>query len=86
MAKRVLDVGQCGLDHGLIREMVESHFGAEVVQTHNADDALEELRNGTYDLVLINRKLDCDGSDGIAILKIIKADAEIGRASCRERV
>ena len=74
MAKRVLDVGQCGFDHGQIRKLIESHFGAEVIQAHDAEGALAELRNGEYNLVLINRKLDGNGSDGFDVLKSIKAD------------
>lgn len=74
MAKRVLNVGQCGPDHAGIRALVEGRFGAEVVRADNAADALEELRGGEYDLVLINRLLDCDGSEGMDVLKKIKSD------------
>ncbi|MCG8585166.1 MAG: response regulator [Pirellulales bacterium] len=77
MPKRVLDVGQCAPDHASIRRLVESHFNAEVVQTHGLDDTLAALRDEQFDLVLINRKLDRDYSDGIEILKQIKADADL---------
>lgn len=77
MAKRVLDVGQCGPDHAAIRNYVQRNFGSEVRQTHGASDTLAELRKTKYDLVLVNRKLDADYSDGIEIIKKIKADAEI---------
>lgn len=77
MPKRVLDVGQCVPDHSSIRHLVESNFDAQVVQAHNHEEALSELREGEFDLVLINRKLDRDYSDGIEILKAIKADAAI---------
>ncbi|HWB00819.1 MAG TPA: response regulator [Pirellulales bacterium] len=75
--KRVLDVGQCVPDHAAIRRLVEGRFGAEVVQTHGMNDTLEELHEHKFDLVLINRKLDADYSDGIEILKRIKADDAI---------
>jgi CheY-like chemotaxis protein len=77
MTKRVLDVGQCSPDHASIRRLVEGRFGAEVVQAHGPEDALAELRSGEFHLVLINRKLDRDYTEGIEILHAIKADAEL---------
>jgi two-component system chemotaxis response regulator CheY len=74
MTKRVLDVGQCGPDHATIRSFLTAHFACEVVQTHGHSDTLNELKTGEYHLVLINRKLDADYSDGIEILRAIKAD------------
>jgi two-component system chemotaxis response regulator CheY len=77
MPKRVLDVGQCGPDHATIRSYLTRNFDCEVVQTHGAADTLEQLRNGQFDLVLINRKLDADYSDGVEIIRQIKADEAI---------
>jgi len=71
--KRVLDVGQCQPDHGALRRLFEG-FGAEVVQAHGLSDTVAQLRAGPFDLVLINRKLDADYSDGMAILKHLKQD------------
>ncbi|MGD9634159.1 MAG: response regulator [Pirellulales bacterium] len=75
--KRVLDVGQCGPDHAAIRRYLTNHFDVEIVQTHGLSDTLSELRAGHFDLVLINRKLDADYSDGIEILREIKRAAEV---------
>jgi len=77
MSKRVLDVGQCSPDHAAIRRLIESKFDAEVVQTHGPEDAFAELRSGEFHLVLINRKLDRDHTDGIDILLQIKADTAL---------
>ena len=77
MSKRVLDVGNCVPDHGAIRSLLERTFGAEVVQTHGPEDTLAELQRGEFDLVLINRKLDQDYSDGLDIIQRIKADAAL---------
>ena len=74
MPKRVLDVGQCGPDHATIESYLKRHFDCEVVQTHAADDTLQQLRSGRFDLVLVNRKLDADYSDGIEVIRQIKAD------------
>ena len=76
--KRVLDVGQCPADHLSIRRLLESHFEAEVVQAHSADDALAMLRAGTFDLVLVNRILDADGGDGVEIIEQVKDDPKLG--------
>jgi CheY-like chemotaxis protein len=74
MPKRVLNVGQCPPDHAAIRGMLERHFDVEIVKTKLPEDTLAQLRAGKFDLVLVNRKLDEDYSDGTEILKQIKAD------------
>jgi CheY-like chemotaxis protein len=76
-SKTVLDVGNCVPDHAAICRLVTSHFQAQVLQAHLPADTLETLRRQPVDLVLINRKLDQDYSDGMEILKQIKADAQL---------
>lgn len=73
MTKRVLDVGNCGPDHAAIRRLL-GRFGCEVLQADDANGALAALRAGGVDLVLVNRKLDVDYSDGIEVIRQIKAD------------
>ncbi len=75
--KRVLDVGQCAFDHASIRRYLENEFDASVVQAHSTDEALSQLRKGSFDLVLINRILDADGSEGLEIIEQIKADPQL---------
>jgi two-component system chemotaxis response regulator CheY len=70
---RVLDVGQCPPDHAALRRLLEG-LGAEVVQAHALADALAHLRSGAFALVLVNRKLDLDYSDGLEIVRRLKAD------------
>ena len=77
MTKRVLDVGQCSPDHAAIRRLLQRSLSAEVVQAHGPADALAQLRREPFALVLINRKLDADYSDGMEILRAIKADAAL---------
>lgn len=77
MKKRVLDVGNCGPDHSSIKRFLAKHFECEVLQAHGADDAIAALRAGHVDLVLVNRKLDADYSDGIEVIRQIKAAAEL---------
>lgn len=77
MAKRVLDVGQCSMDHASIRRLVEGQFGAEIVQTNGIDDTLQRLTDEQFDLVLVNRKLDADYSDGLNVIRAIKREAAL---------
>jgi len=79
MPKRVLDVGNCVPDHGAIRSLLEREFRAEVVQAHGPSDTLAELKKGHFDLVLVNRKLDQDYSDGMDIIKSVKADPALAK-------
>jgi CheY-like chemotaxis protein len=74
MSKRVLDVGNCGPDHAAIRSFLAGNFGCEVDRTHNAGETLRLLSERAYDLVLVNRKLDADYSDGIEVIRRIKSD------------
>ena len=82
MPKRVLDIGNCSMDHGAIRSLLERSFAAEVVQAHGQDDALDLLSKESFDLVLVNRKLDQDYSDGLAIVESIKNDPKLASLPC----
>ncbi len=74
---RVLDVGNCGHDHGQISSMLRRNFGAETVTADTLSETLERLAREQFDLVLVNRKLDHDYSDGIEIIKAIKSSPEL---------
>jgi CheY-like chemotaxis protein len=77
MPRTVLDVGQCVPDHASIRRLLEKNFDVKVEQADSLSDTLTHLREKPVALVLINRKLDIDYSDGIEILKTIKADSRL---------
>ena len=57
--------------------MLEDNFDVEIVQVQSHDETLAALSDSEFHLVLINRKLDRDYSDGIEILRAIKADDTI---------
>ena len=76
--KRVLDVGNCGPDHGAIVDLLNQHFDVEVVQAHAPEEALERLRGGSFDLVTVNRLMDCDGRSGLDLIEAIKCDDALG--------
>lgn len=82
MMKQVLDVGQCPPDHAAIRTLIEDHFDARVTQAHLPGDTLAALRGAPFDLVLVNRKLDADYSDGLAVIRQIKADEQLKHVRC----
>ena len=76
MTKRVLEIGNCNLDHALLGVLLKRSFQANVVRAHDASEALAALRSGPFDLVLVNRILDRDGSDGLELIQTIKASPE----------
>ncbi len=79
MTRRVLSVGQCGLDHGNISRALGQAFAAEVVPAATASQALSLLRQGDFALVLVNRVLDADGASGLDLVRHIKSDEQLGR-------
>ena len=74
---RVLDVGQCGFDHSSISRFLKQVYQAEVTGADTAGEALATLRAGGFDLVLVNRLFDGDGSPGAALIRTIKADPDL---------
>jgi CheY-like chemotaxis protein len=74
MPKRILDVGQCGPDHAAIRSYLTRNFDCEVVPVDDAAGARALLKAVRFDLVLVNRKLDIDYSDGIDVIRALKSD------------
>jgi PleD family two-component response regulator len=75
MKKRVLDVGQCNPDHAAIRSLMES-FGAEVDRVALPSQAMAALQDQSYDLVVVNRKIDQDYTDGTELIKMMKANEQ----------
>ncbi len=56
--------------------MLVREFDAEVLSADTASEALERLARESIDLVLVNRKLDHDYSDGIHVIQQIKSHPE----------
>lgn len=73
--KKILDVGNCSPDHSTLTRFMTQHFDCKVEQAHDGKQAMDLLRKEPYDLVLVNRKLDKDYSDGMEIIKQMKADS-----------
>ena|SRR6056297_2284780 len=77
MKKQVLSVGQCLPDDGAILRFLTAHFEVELTRSLNGEDALEQIRTKPFDLILVNRKLDVDYSDGMAVIEAIQRDPDI---------
>lgn len=69
----VLSIGQCNFDHGRISETLRHAFKAEVVGADTFDEALPLIERNPPALILVNRKLDLDGSDGLAIIQELRS-------------
>jgi CheY-like chemotaxis protein len=78
-SKRILSVGQCAADHSRISQTIQERFKAEVLGADDLDEAVTRLRKEAFDLVLVNRVLDADGSSGLDVIKQIKSDGSLQR-------
>lgn len=74
MTKQVLDVGQCTPDHLAISRLIEDRFDARVSSADTQRQALELAVQTHFDLILVNRILDSDGSEGLAVIRELKSD------------
>lgn len=72
---RVLDVGNCDPDHGSICRLL-SQFDADIDRVMFVDEAKEMLTKNTYDLVLVNRLIFADGSDGLPLVTHIASEMD----------
>lgn len=77
MSKRVLSVGQCVPDSNSLVRFLTSHFDVDIELSDVEIDTIKKIKNQSYDLVLINRKLDADYSDGIELIQKIKSSTEV---------
>jgi two-component system chemotaxis response regulator CheY len=74
MIRKVLDVGQCGPDHWSISNLLLKNFSVDIAQADSFDEAISMARESSFDLILINRILDADGSPGLDILRVLKSE------------
>jgi CheY-like chemotaxis protein len=74
MNKQVLDVGNCDADHEAITALLQSNFQVEVTRAHDKADALLALERQPFDLVVVNRLMDRDGSEGLSVIQAVKRD------------
>jgi CheY-like chemotaxis protein len=58
--------------------MLEAHFDVDVDRATLAHEAEQAVLRSTYDLVLVNRLIDADESDGVALIRTLKNGAAGG--------
>ena len=71
---RVVSIGQCGFDHGQISGLQRREFGVETTAAATLSEAQRAIASAGPALVLVNRKLDIDGGDGLDIIRRLQAD------------
>lgn len=74
---RVLDVGNCDPDHGMISAMLRQHFDVVIDRVMFVHEAVERMRANKYAIVLLNRLIFADNSPGDALLKQSKSDPQL---------
>lgn len=74
---RLLDVGNCDPDHAAIHRMLTENFDVQVDRVMFVDEALNHMRENRYDLVLFNRLVFDDASEGIELVRRAKEDAAL---------
>lgn len=75
MSRKVLDVGQCNADNSRITNLLKRNFDVEIHRCHSHDEAFSVALDTAFDLVLINRILDADGTEGMKVLSTLKSAA-----------
>jgi CheY-like chemotaxis protein len=68
-APKVLSVGQCSMDHGTISRYLQREFGAKVTAASDREEFAKQSQAEPYDLVLVNRVLDGDGTTGLELIR-----------------
>ncbi len=71
-APHILSVGQCGFDHRSISSYLADQFAAEVERVDSMEDTRDAMKSVRYDLVLVNRILDENGSSGLELIRALK--------------
>lgn len=57
--------------------MLTTTFGATVDSADTLDEALSQVKTNSYDLVLVNRVLDLDGSPGLNLLVMLREEPTV---------
>lgn len=74
---KVLSVGQCSMDHGAISRYLQREFGAKVIAAADREQFARQMQAEPYDLILVNRILDGDGTSGLDLIRERNAHPEL---------
>ncbi len=70
--KRVLAVGDCDPDHNRLGRMLDRNFDVVLDRVMSVEEALAKLATERYDLVLVNRLIFADDSDGGELIRRVQ--------------
>lgn len=70
----VLDIGNCDPDHASIKSMIESNIDAAVVRAAKLEDAIDRIAETAFSLILVNRLLDIDGTEGLDVIRALRKE------------
>lgn len=73
MPKRILSVGNCGYDFSTLSSALQKNFDVEMQAAETAMEATQAIKQGEFDLILVNRLFDSTGESGIDLIKKLKA-------------
>ncbi len=73
---RVIDVGNCGFDHGSLTNLIHHHFKMPCVSVADGAELERELQRDDVSLIIVNRVFDSDGGDGVALIEQLKANPD----------
>jgi len=73
--KKIMSVGQCNPDHFALSNFLKSNFHCEILRIDSTEEALERMNKEKFDLVLVNRKLDIDYTDGTILIEKMKSSS-----------
>lgn len=73
---RVIDVGNCSADHSSLRCVVEL-LNSDLVRAHTVPEALQLMREQPAKLVIVNRIMDRDGSEGLELIRQAQQDESL---------
>ena len=72
MNKTILDVGQCGYDGPRMTKMLRAKVGVHVDAADTLAEAGEKITAKRYDLVLVNRELAFEGTEGLDLIRAMR--------------
>lgn len=75
MSRRVLNVGQCVPDHTRISQTLQQYFEVEIDCADTLEEAIQRTHESSYDLVLVNRLFDRDGTPGMDFVRQLKSNS-----------
>jgi DNA-binding response OmpR family regulator len=57
------------MDHGAISRYLQREFGAKVIAAADREQFTRQTQSDPYDLILVNRILDGDGTSGLDLIR-----------------